>query len=336
MMSKNLQKIFFSTSFILSPCLYASSQSLEENLAYCGSIQTFTSQGIAIASGTLVGLYAPEGDMGPKKGIGLTTAHTFLDKDLLPLNFKSSSFSTSHTIVIGGTGADIESISMPTGVGMENGQGINDICLFTTGYLAAPMTIKTLPLYTGQGYKAKPNLEGMILGYGSMYKAGATHETEYDLARHKGYTSTTFYSAETDFRNRPVFRTFLKGSLTKAEILQEGFLNGFSNAAGDDAKLHMKTGYLFVKAHKNQSSPGSGCSGGPLVFNTSIGPRLAGVFSQTSLETLGMSLFDKKPLVTHTFEAVPAHPWLHECVEQFCATGNIAPRKDLTVRRLRD
>lgn len=331
-MSKIIQTILFTTSFILSPFLQASSESLEDKLAYCGSIQILTPAGLELASGTLVGLYAPEGEMGPKKGICLTTAHTFLDKDLRPLDCRVPSFSTSPSIVIGGAGADVESIYMPTDVRMESGAGINDICLFITGYLPDTMTVKTLPLYTGQGYKAKPNLEGMVVGYGPMYKAGATCETKHDMKRHSGYISTTFYSAEQDFRDRPVFRTLLRGSLTRTEILKEQFMNAFSNTPDDKLQLRMRKGDLFVCAHKNQSSPASGCSGGPLVLNTSLGLRVAGVFSQTSLETLGISLFDDKPLVAHTFEAVPSHPWILSCTEQFCETGEIVTPEGITMR----
>ena len=74
-------------------------------------------------------------------------------------------------------------------------------------------------------------------------------------------------------------------------------------------------------AHKNQVSFSSACSGSPLIFKTSTGFKVAGVLSQTSIETLDAPLFEKQPLVVHTFEAVPSHPWLVECAAKFAETG---------------
>lgn len=332
-MLKNIQMVFVGGFVALSSILHASSESLEDKLAYCGSIQVPTLKGIDLASGTIVGLYAPEGESGPKKAIGLTTAHTFLDETFQPLVCRPPFFSTNASIDLSKKGSAVERVYIPTDTRIEDGQGINDICLFTTRFLPDSMTVKVLPLYTGQGYKAKPNLEGMIVGYGSMYKAGATVEKKNDLKRHSGYTCTTFYSAEQDIRKRPVFRTFLRGSLTTEEILKEQFMNGFSNTDDDKLQLVTSRSSLFVCAHKNQSSPASGCSGGPLVFNTSLGPRVSGVFSQTSLETLGMSMFGDKPLVMHTFEAVPSHTWLLSCVEEFCTTGQITVSEGIARRQ---
>jgi hypothetical protein len=311
--SNKIISIFFISS-MLSP-LQASifkDSALEaaEKMNYSGRITLTNKSGMAIASGALVSLYTSEN--GAKRALGLTTAHTFLDNELQPEAYDSVTFSTD-----GFHSTTIQTAFIPNSLKMQHGQRVNDISLFLTGELPEKMDATTMPLYTGVGYSSRPNLEAFVVGYGNMYEPGATRELCSDYKRRRGFTSTTFYSKETDFKGHPCFRTFLKGSLTTEEIMRERFINGFSNTLDDKIQLKFGKKDLWVCAHKNQVSFSSACSGSPLIFKTSTGFKVAGVLSQTSIETLDAPLFEKQPLVVHTFEAVPSHPWLVECAAKF-------------------
>lgn len=295
--------------------------SASTDYSYAGLVVERGCSGFSVSSASLVGIYA--GADGIKRGLCMGTAHTFIDPDTKVLTSKAAKIifadqCQKSDFTDPRQGVRIRQIFYPESYGISNGEGQDDICLFTTEDL--PDWVQKIAFYTGTGYAKKPSNEAEVVGYGNMYPPGATKEAKCDYSRKTGRTRVTYYSAEKDLRGRPCFRTCLKGTIPSPTMQVTGFMNGFDVA---EIELRSRSNSLYICAHERQVSFSNTCSGAPLVFNTKDGHRVAGVFSQTSADKLG-GKFEEFPLILHTFTPVPGNPWLLKMAEQFETDGNIA------------
>jgi len=313
--------------------LYAKSARTKD---YTAMVGVFSKTGAKIASATFLGVY---GSGEEKYAIGLTTAHSFVDAPSTPVDTLQLEDVTSVEVFCGPDPSDrfikrctrdskhhgikVNRLFIPKGYCMQNGQGINDICLFVTDPIPKKVTIKTLPLYGGvlTGYT---HLSGMVIGTGVLYEPKATKNRKLDYIRRKAFTCVTYYDVNQDLRGAPCFRTFLKGTLSSSVIERTGFMNGFSKEDNRiDYAIPSTTKKIWIDAHKKQVSFGQGSSGSSLIVN-SDGLKVVAVLSQTSLETIGTRTpYNDYPLVCTRYEPVSQHPWLKECVDEFMISGRV-------------
>lgn len=288
----------------------------------------------SLSTGTLVGVYTRAD--GSKHGLVLTTAHTFFYKGT-PTEIVATKgfycgvgFGDDRAQFVGElfTGAKIENwykIVRYFYLPLEecSGQFTKDICLAEI-ILPSDSSLEPVQLYDGAGYTKRPNLSAKLFGYGPVYGPGATGEIRNRLKRNVSNFHVSYYNNEADLRGSACFRTYVYGTLTSDEIVKGGFADGFRAGSGEYTFVSSDQSEpmtIHVHAEASTKLPSMGYSGGALIFRTTRGYEVAGVYSQSSAETI----FDtfETPLIAKKFESVPDHRWLYEAIRRFTEAGDI-------------
>lgn len=306
-------------------------KAFEDN--FCGMLLVSHDKGDSYSTATLIATYKSGQE---SMGLFVTAAHVFVDEKLqVKKNLQATLFLDKDNLCasdedekrVQSKRAAIMRVFLLKSMRVPDKYvgTIGDIAL-ATAILPKDCPIRSIPLYDGKGYLKKKNLEALFVTYGRLYGPNAKKKLPMDYKRKVGSTKVTFYNQEEDLYEYSCFRTFLSSTLSVEQMREKGLRIGFTKKGGPETiELSTKDGTkkIFLSPHKKQVNFTKGASGGALVFKTSKGFVIAGVFSQThTYKVIGsknpataMEEYER-PLIIHKFEAISTHKWIHEFVKK--------------------
>jgi hypothetical protein len=286
-------------------------------------------KGYSESLGAIVGLY--QDDLTNKmKAIGVTSAHSFWSKGVpsdLPKDSRvvcSDSYYDAYERFKQGNRREILTVNtaiVPKGFSGNPLDG-KDICLFTTDFFPENLLLEKIDLYNGSQYISKRNISAFGVGYGDLFLDGNRQPLGSPYERRRGFTTVNFYP---DFKGTSCFLTLLRAANTY-QILGTDPVDYSFLPVRQSLPQKFKHGDEFYcfSYHNKQVSFGRGFSGSPLIFKTSVGYCLAGVYSTGFI--LGAQ-YDDKPQPTppaHRIEAVGQYPWLNGVISDFMDDGFVS------------